>query len=69
MGSRLGWSLWREGSNIHQLRREAFLEVPRKLFMPDTIWVDEGPDLVPLRRAQDPQGWRRRVYGRGYIVT
>lgn len=42
--------------------REAFGAVPRHEFIPDLVgWEDddiEGPaDLVPLRRADDPDAW------------
>jgi methyltransferase of ATP-grasp peptide maturase system len=49
--------------------REAFAAVPRHRFIPDTIWVEDGAGLVPLHRAQDPQGWLQRVYGPGAIIT
>lgn len=34
--------------------RAAFLSVPRHMFIPETIWRDNGTALVPLRRADDP---------------
>jgi protein-L-isoaspartate(D-aspartate) O-methyltransferase len=49
--------------------RAAFLAVPREVFIPEVIWREVGDDLVPLRRAEDPEGWLRRVYGPGYVVT
>jgi len=47
----------------------AFLALPREVFIPEMIWREVGDDLVPLRRAEDPEGWLRRVYGAGYVVT
>jgi protein-L-isoaspartate O-methyltransferase len=49
--------------------RAAFLAVPREVFIPEIIWRYAGDDLVPLRRAEDPQEWLRRVYGPRYVVT
>ena len=45
-------------------------EVPRTPFIPDTIWVgDEGADLVPLSRHDDPQGWQALVDSDQPVVT
>ena len=49
--------------------REAFLAVPREVFIPELIWRYAGDDLVPLRRAEDPREWLRRAYGPRYMVT
>jgi protein-L-isoaspartate(D-aspartate) O-methyltransferase len=49
--------------------RAAFLAVPREVFIPEVIWRSVGDDLVPLRRADDPEEWLRRVYGPRYVVT
>ena len=49
--------------------REAFLAVPREVFIPEMIWREVEDDLVPLHRNEDPEGWLRRVYGPGYVVT
>jgi protein-L-isoaspartate O-methyltransferase len=49
--------------------REAFLAVPRELFIPEMIWRYDGDDLVPLCRAEEPDEWLRRVYGPGHVVT
>ncbi|HEU0089680.1 MAG TPA: hypothetical protein VFQ77_18875 [Pseudonocardiaceae bacterium] len=37
--------------------------------MPEVIWREVGDELVALRRAEEPEEWPRRVYGRRYIVT
>jgi protein-L-isoaspartate(D-aspartate) O-methyltransferase len=49
--------------------REAFLAVPREVFIPEVIWRYDGDDLVPLRRGDEPQEWLRRAYGPRYVVT
>lgn len=49
--------------------RAALLAVPREVFIPEVVWREVGDGLVPLRRADDPEGWLRRVYGPGYVVT
>ncbi|MGH3866908.1 MAG: methyltransferase domain-containing protein [Pseudonocardiaceae bacterium] len=49
--------------------RAAFLAVPREVFIPEVIWRCAGDDLVPLRRADDPDEWLRCVYGTRYVVT
>ncbi|MGH3916191.1 MAG: methyltransferase domain-containing protein [Pseudonocardiaceae bacterium] len=48
--------------------REAFLVVPREVFIPEVIWRDDGDDLVPLSRSEDPDEWLRRVYGLRYVI-
>jgi uncharacterized membrane protein len=53
--------------------REAFLAVPRHLFIPDVMWRSD-PDgsrrLVPLRRADDPVTWLKRAYSRsGWVLS
>jgi len=40
--------------------REAFLAVPRHTFIPDLLWRQQRGDLVPFRRADDPEGWLQR---------
>jgi protein-L-isoaspartate O-methyltransferase len=42
--------------------RAALTEVPRHVFIPDVVWrqdryVAGDCDLVPLRRADDPEAW------------
>lgn len=48
---------------------DAFAAVPRHGFIPGTIWVTDGAGLVPLHRAEDPQGWIRRAYGPRSVIT
>src|SRR5262249_51407037 len=40
--------------------------VPRHVFIPPTVWVDNdadnGPRLIPLHRTQDPDRWLRLAY-------
>lgn len=48
---------------------EAFAAVPRHQFIPDTIWITHGAELVPLYRAEGPQEWMQRVYGPTAVVT
>lgn len=53
--------------------RAAFVEVPRHLFIPDTVWrQDRGRhdhDLVPMCRAADPDGWLRMAYENCSVIT
>jgi protein-L-isoaspartate(D-aspartate) O-methyltransferase len=54
--------------------REAFGAVPRHVFIPDLVWWEdddvEGPaDLVPLRRADDPDAWLKLAYGPDFVIT
>lgn len=46
--------------------RPSLLAVPRHLFLPDTVWVDNDaeppPALVPLHREQDPDRWLEVAY-------
>ena len=42
--------------------RAAFAAVARHRFIPDTIWDDSGGELVPLRRAEDPDRWLDAAY-------
>lgn len=42
--------------------RDAFLNVPRDAFIPDTVWwhdreLDSHYDLVPILRSHDPERW------------
>lgn len=50
--------------------REAFKAVPRKLFIPDEIFVPNDVGwLVPLRRSDDPERWHKYVAADDAIVT
>lgn len=49
--------------------REAFRAVPRHLFIPEVIWVEDEEGWRPLSRADDPDGWWREVDSDGYVVT
>jgi protein-L-isoaspartate(D-aspartate) O-methyltransferase len=50
--------------------RPAFEAVDRAEFLPETVWVDgEGGELVPLRRAKDPQRWRELAYADDAVIT
>lgn len=61
-----------ESGELRTEWREAFLAVPRHLFIPDVMWRSD-PDgsrrLVPLRRADDPVTWLKRAYARRAVVT
>lgn len=48
---------------------EAFAALPRHQFIPDTIWDDSSGELVPLRRADDPEGWLDAVYALDAVIT
>jgi hypothetical protein len=78
------WSTgWRRGVCCRAEWRDAFLAVPRHEFLPDTVWradqidradqVDketaERNDLVPLRRADDPDAWWALAYGDNFVIT
>ena len=54
--------------------RAAFAEVPRHVFVPELVWRHdrdcEGDcDLVPLRRAEDPQHWLELAYANASVIT
>lgn len=51
--------------------RSAFLEVPRELFIPDRMWVQEGHEgaYQPIDRAVEPERWFVNVYSDQVIVT
>lgn len=55
--------------------RQAFEDVARHEFLPDTIYqldrsVPAGePDLVPLRRSEDPDRWLSRAYTDSAVIT
>lgn len=45
--------------------------VPRELFLPDRIWVQEASEgsYEPIDRATDPQRWMRGVYNADYAIV
>jgi protein-L-isoaspartate(D-aspartate) O-methyltransferase len=54
--------------------RAAFTEVARHAFLPELVWrQDRGCagdcDLVPLRRAEDPQRWLELAYANSAVAT
>lgn len=53
--------------------RPSFLAVPRKQFIPDTVWRQDmdriGPDLVPVHRGDDPDRWRDLASGSDALIT
>jgi len=54
--------------------RTALTEVPRHVFVPELVWRhDEDSevncDLVPLRRAEDPQRWLELAYANDFVTT
>lgn len=51
--------------------QSAVAVVPRELFIPDTVWVDNGPEngYRPLSRQVDPAGWHTIVAADESIVT
>lgn len=49
--------------------RQAFASVRRDVFLPDTVWRDDGDGLVPLRRADDPAAWLDTAYADAPVIT
>jgi protein-L-isoaspartate(D-aspartate) O-methyltransferase len=49
--------------------RAAFAAVARHQFIPDTIWDDSDGELVPLRRAEDPDRWLDAAYALDAVIT
>ncbi|MGH3928372.1 MAG: methyltransferase domain-containing protein [Pseudonocardiaceae bacterium] len=54
--------------------REAFLAVPRHLFIPDTVWrhdpaIDAPDDLVPVRRDEQPGLWLEIAYANSSVTV
>ncbi|WP_256255360.1 rRNA adenine N-6-methyltransferase family protein [Actinomadura madurae] len=45
--------------------------VDRRLFISEVVWIapGDGEDLVPLRRADDPEAWERLVAADESVVT
>jgi protein-L-isoaspartate(D-aspartate) O-methyltransferase len=48
---------------------EAFAALSRHQFIPDTIWDDSAGELVPLRRADDPDRWLDAAYAFDAVIT
>ncbi|MGH3772997.1 MAG: methyltransferase domain-containing protein [Pseudonocardiaceae bacterium] len=48
---------------------DAFAALPRHQFIPDTIWDDSSGELVPLRRADDPDRWWEMAYAPEAVIT
>jgi protein-L-isoaspartate(D-aspartate) O-methyltransferase len=54
--------------------RAAFADVPRHEFIPELVWRQDRDsetdyDLVPLRRAEDPQRWLELAYADASVST
>jgi methyltransferase of ATP-grasp peptide maturase system len=49
--------------------RDAFAKVARHQFIPDTVWEDSSGELVPLRRADDPDRWWDAAYAPTAVIT
>jgi protein-L-isoaspartate(D-aspartate) O-methyltransferase len=63
-----------ERNELDQRWRATFTEVARHVFIPQLVWRqnrDAGGDcdLVPLRRAEDPQRWLELAYANDSIIT
>lgn len=59
---------------LSALWRDAFVNVPRDAFIPDTVWwhdreLDSRYDLVPLLRGHDPERWMELAYANDFVVT
>ena len=59
---------------LDQRWRTAFTDVPRHAFLPELVWrhdreCDSDCDLVPLRRAEDPQRWLELAYANASVIT
>lgn len=49
--------------------RDTFAAVPRHVFVPDLVWLEDGEGPVPLRRDDDPERWRAVCDSDRPIVT
>lgn len=53
--------------------RPAMEQVARHRFVPDLVWEEDdsvdGPDLLPLRRADDPDRWLRGAYANTHVTV
>lgn len=48
---------------------EAFAALLRHQFIPDIVWDDSAGELVPLRRAADPDRWLEVAYALDAVIT
>ncbi|MFD9894224.1 hypothetical protein ACFWY9_33160 [Amycolatopsis sp. NPDC059027] len=44
-------------------------QVPRALFIPDTIWVRDGDDFVALSKHDEPDRWAEAVAADAPVIT
>ncbi|MEU4969916.1 methyltransferase domain-containing protein [Streptomyces smyrnaeus] len=50
--------------------RGAFLRTPRSLFVPERIWIEDGPGgYRPLTKRDNPEAWRAKVNADDVVVT
>ena len=50
--------------------RPSFLAIPRRMFIPDTIWWEaSNGDLVSVSRSDDPDRWRDLVARNDSVIT
>lgn len=49
--------------------RDVFLAVPRHLFIPDTVWRQDGDRLVPVHRGDDEDAWLEICYANEFVIT
>lgn len=64
-----GADAWSESGESPSVWRSVFASVPRAAFIPDTVWRADGDDLVPLRRADDPDAWSELVRAPSPVIT
>jgi protein-L-isoaspartate O-methyltransferase len=57
--------------NLSSSWSAVFSEIPRLVFIPDTIWVDDssGETLVSLSKHTDPDGWHAAVCANSPVIT
>ncbi|WP_018656023.1 methyltransferase domain-containing protein [Actinomadura flavalba] len=49
--------------------RGAFEKVARHQFIPDTVWVEDGRGLAPVRREEDETAWLELCYADDAVIT
>ncbi|MEV5571283.1 methyltransferase domain-containing protein [Spirillospora sp. NPDC052269] len=49
--------------------RPVFEAVPRHRFVPDTVWIEDGDRLLPVRRADDRSAWLELCYANEVVIT